>query len=251
LKKALLSIYLLLTAALVLLPVPGEALSQAGLPASARQDASPASPSSRAAGESESASSSQPEGKTAGKEVYGTLTRLYAPPVPGLSALPEAGGVTANIPPQEASPEGCYLPEEEAWLAEAVNAWRQQSGAAILEMDDALQRSARLRAKEMAQNRCFSHTRPDGRAWITALPASDSFSCPLRGEVFGTALGGTPRQAAERWMEEWEGSPSEKENICLAEFERVGIGIYACEENGKQLSCAVLLFSGSEGSAAE
>lgn len=249
-KKVLLSFYLLLTAALLLLPVPGGAYEAKTQPSAAR----PAFPAPAALSINEKAQTvSQPQEKMSEKNSHGELTRLYAPSVPGLSATcakqenapsMTPGMRTANIPPEKISPEGSYMPLLEEELLAAINTRRTEEEGLPLKTDGALQRCARLRAKEMVQSGCFSHTRPDGSPWSSALPDPETLSCPLRGEIFGNALGISPQRAAASWLEEWDKSPSERENIRLPEFNAVGIGAYSCMEDGKTRICAVLLFSG-------
>jgi uncharacterized protein YkwD len=248
LKKILISFYLLLAAALLLLPVPGEVLKTETQPSGFPASAAPPF-------EKKERQTDSPAQKSVSQNAYGELTRLYAPPVPGMSASPakeegvleEGTGVhTANIPPGQVSPQGSYLPSLEEELLQAVNDRRAQEGCPLLEADSALQRCARLRAKEMVHSGRFSHTRPDGSLWSSVLPDLGESIRPLRGEIFGTALGGTPRRAAARWLEEWDKSPSERENICLPEFDAIGIGVYSCMEDGKRRTCAVLLFSGEQ-----
>lgn len=251
-KKAMLAIYLLLGLLLLLLPAPADAGLQPQA-ASPVFEGIPGPEAGPAADGDEGAMASSAGAKLPAAALSGQMTRLYAPPVPGVSgswgeetAL-QAGRDTANIPPTMVSPQGHYLSGVEEELIGKINRWRQQAGCGALESKSALQRSARLRAREMALSGCFSHTRPDGSLWSTALPAPDSFPSPLRGEIFGMAQGLAPRRAAARWLDEWAGSPSERENLCLPEFDSVGIGVYACGGEEGAL-CGVLIFSGTAGS---
>lgn len=263
-KKAMLVIYLLIGLLLLLLPAPAETQLQAAAPVSeglprpeedglATESEPVSGPGPKAGGNKSASVPTKAELPAAA--LSGQLTRLYAPPVPGFSHSEDGetvlsaagGGGSANIPPTMVSPQGRFLPEVEEELLEKINRWRREAGCGELESMAALQRSARLRAQEMAQSGCFSHTRPDGSLWNTALPAPETFPCPLRGEIFGMAQGLAPRRAAARWLDEWAGSPSERENLCLPEFDKVGIGVYAGSGEEGAL-CGVLIFSGTAGS---
>ena len=61
-------------------------------------------------------------------------------------------------------------------IIDRTNALRKENGVAVLRVNDKLMQAAQVRADEMAASSVYSHTRPDGRKYITVT------DCPYIGE---------------------------------------------------------------------
>lgn len=98
-----------------------------------------------------------------------------------------------------------------------VNQARAEEGLPALKLDPTLQKAAQIRAAECTVN--FSHTRPDGTSYETAITQTGVTS-GYTGE--SVAIGQTsPQQVVERWL----GSEMHRSNILNEDFTRVGIGL--------------------------
>ena len=120
--------------------------------------------------------------------------------------------------PEEEKPES---PETDAQLAEVialVNGERQRAGLPPLAADGRVQEAAAVRAAEIAQS--FSHSRPDGRNFSTALQEA--------GAVYRTAGENiawgqkSPGEVMRGWME----SAGHRANILNESFSSIGVGFY-------------------------
>ncbi|MCR5640468.1 MAG: CAP domain-containing protein [Lachnospiraceae bacterium] len=99
-----------------------------------------------------------------------------------------------------------------------LNQRRAESGLAALTWDDNLTTVAKVRSLEIVGN--FSHTRPDGRSFYTAID-DQHIAYTWGGE--NLACGQTSAEVA---MSEWMASQSHKDNILRGEFKKVGIACY-------------------------
>lgn len=99
-----------------------------------------------------------------------------------------------------------------------VNEERGKEGLAPLKFDEKMGQAALVRAKETEQ--VFSHTRPDGRNFSTALTeAGVSYLSAGENIAYGQK---TPEQVVEGWMN----SPGHRANIMNTGFTRIGVGYY-------------------------
>lgn len=133
-----------------------------------------------------------------------------------LSGLPEAGGEDADW--REGLEETEITQVEE--VLRLVNEERVQAGLEELELDPALCAAAQVRAEECVGS--FSHTRPDGSSYRTAL-SQQGVEKSYVGENVAT---GYPD--ARRVVEGWMKSEGHRANILNASCCRIGIGL---EEN--------------------
>ena len=99
-----------------------------------------------------------------------------------------------------------------------LNQKRADQGLAALSWDNNLTTVAKVRSLEIVSN--FSHTRPDGRSFYTALDDS-RIAYNWGGE--NLACGQTTAAVA---MSEWMDSQTHKDNILRGEFKKVGIACY-------------------------
>ena len=97
-----------------------------------------------------------------------------------------------------------------------TNAARQQNGVALLEADSGLARAAAVRAQEIS--RSFSHTRPGGGSFVSALSES---GVAYRSAGENIASG---QSSADEVVRAWLASPGHRANILREGIGGVGIG---------------------------
>lgn len=103
-------------------------------------------------------------------------------------------------------------------VIELVNQERAKEGLPALVYDAGIEKAALVRAKETEQS--FSHTRPDGRSFSTALKEA---GVTFRGAGENIAYGQrTPEQVMEGWMN----SPGHRANILNKDYKKIGVGYY-------------------------
>lgn len=101
-------------------------------------------------------------------------------------------------------------------VAALVNAARAEYGLPALTVDAKVQQAAQVRARESAQS--FSHTRPDGSSFSTALTeAGVSYIRSGENIAYGQT---TPQQVVQAWMD----SAGHRANILDAGFTHIGVG---------------------------
>ena len=103
-----------------------------------------------------------------------------------------------------------------------TNAARQQNGVALLEADRGLARAAAVRAQEIS--RSFSHTRPGGGSFVSALSES---GVVYRSAGENIASG---QSSADEVVRAWLASPGHRANILAGRYSRIGAA--AIEVNG-------------------
>lgn len=148
--------------------------------------------------------------------------------------VPEAESPEVNVPEVE-SPE-IEIPEdtttdEHAFIKEVVdlvNAERTKEGLAPLTIDVKVQAAAMVRAKECEQK--FSHTRPNGTSFATALK-EQGVSYRSSGE--NIAWG---QRSPEEVMKAWMNSSGHRANIMNPNFTTIGVGYYE-NANGTDYWC--------------
>lgn len=99
-----------------------------------------------------------------------------------------------------------------------VNIERAKEGLAPLTMDTKISAAAQVRAKECEQS--FSHTRPDGRNFATALK-EQNLSYRRAGE--NIAWG---QRSPEEVVKAWMNSAGHRANIMNTGFTKIGVGYY-------------------------
>lgn len=103
-----------------------------------------------------------------------------------------------------------------------VNQERAKAGLSALTTNSTLQAAADKRAQETVQS--FSHTRPNGTKFSTAL---QEFGVPFRTAGENIAYGQkSPQEVVTGWMN----SPGHRANILNGNFGKIGIGVY--QSNG-------------------
>ena len=137
------------------------------------------------------------------------------PDAPQSPELPDA-------PENNGSPEtdaGVQEPGAETPAAQVlalVNAQRARAGLGSLSLDPEASKAAGVRAREIQIS--FSHTRPDGRDFSTALSeAGASFRASGENIAYG-------QRSAEQVMDVWMNSAGHRANILNPGYSRIGIG---------------------------
>ncbi len=154
------------------------------------------------------------------------------PNQPGNDGTPGNPG-TPNQPDSDGTPDNPDAPQEPgtstegksyAWqVVELVNAERAKEGLAPLTIDEKIADAAAIRAREIPRN--FSHTRPDGTSFSTALKEAGAV---YRRAGENIAWGQkTPAEVVKAWMN----STGHRANIMSKNYSRIGVAYY--QEGGK------------------
>ena len=103
-------------------------------------------------------------------------------------------------------------------VVDLVNAERAKEGLAPLTVNTNVQAAAQVRAKECEQS--FSHTRPDGTSFATALKEQNvSYRSAGENIAWGQR---SPQEVVNAWMN----SSGHRANIMNANFTTIGVGYY-------------------------
>lgn len=135
-----------------------------------------------------------------------------------LSDAPEPDG-EPNPEPDVDEPFAQFTEDQLTTMNEVldlVNKARSDAGLEPLELDPALCAAAQVRAKECVGT--FSHTRPNGTKYKTAISESGVVSS-YTGENVATG-----HTSAKQVVDAWMRSEGHKANILNAKFTRLGVG---------------------------
>lgn len=125
------------------------------------------------------------------------------------------GGNKPDNPEQDTDNE-TQLKSFSQQVVDLVNAERAKEGLAALTIDKNVEAAALVRAKEIQTS--FSHTRPNGTSFSTALNES---SAVYRGAGENIAWGQkTPQEVVAAWLN----SPGHRANIMSKSFTKIGVG---------------------------
>lgn len=113
-----------------------------------------------------------------------------------------------------------------------VNAERKKAGLSEVTLDEKVEAAALVRAKET--ERSFSHTRPNGSSFSTALKEQ---GVSYRGSGENIAWG---QKTPEDVMKAWMNSEGHRANILNARFTKIGVGYY---QNAKGTNYWTQLFT--------
>ena len=118
-----------------------------------------------------------------------------------------------------------------AEVVQLVNEERQKAGLSPLTVNVQAVEAAQIRAQEIES--VFSHTRPNGTSFVTALSeAGVSYSGAGENIAYGQK---TPEQVMEAWMN----SQGHRANILNSSFTSIGVGHY---QNNRGVSYWTQLF---------
>ena len=135
--------------------------------------------------------------------------------------LPGTGNPGADVPDAEtpdSSEDSVQDTSFAAQVVKLVNEERKKAGLSELTVDWKVQSAANVRAKEIVSS--FSHTRPDGRQFSTALTEAGA---SFRGFGENIAWG---QRTPEAVMQAWMNSSGHRANILNARYTSIGVGYY-------------------------
>lgn len=136
-----------------------------------------------------------------------------------------------EIPNRPGSGETGTVDEFAAEVVRLVNQEREKAGLSPLTVNAQAAEAAQVRAGEIEN--LFSHTRPDGTSFVTALQEA---GVSYRGAGENIAYGQkTPEQVMEGWMN----SQGHRANILNPNFTAIGVGYY---QNSRGVSYWTQLF---------
>lgn len=119
-----------------------------------------------------------------------------------------------NTPEEDNTTSGSYIQQ----VIDLVNNERAKAGLSPLKESLSAAQAADVRAREIATS--FSHTRPDGTSFSTALSQNGA---AYRGAGENIAYGQrTPQEVMEGWMN----SQGHRANILNANYTTIGVGYY-------------------------
>ncbi len=141
-------------------------------------------------------------------------------------AVPDQGGnhlpdISVPSTPEESVPDTDN--SFTAQVVKLVNEERAKAGLSPLTVDSKVAAAASTRAKEIETS--FSHTRPDGSSFSTALTQSGA---SFRGAGENIAYG---QRTPEEVMKGWMNSQGHRANIMNKDFTTIGVG-YHQNSNG-------------------
>ncbi len=159
---------------------------------------------------------------------YGILTPISEDPEEGSLIIPDGivplsggpGVAEPGISGQDSS-SGASVYQVDPYAQEImdlVNAERAKAGLAPLALVSEISQAAELRASDLYSK--FSHERPDGSSYKTAL---HQYGISYRGTGENVAYGyRTPKAVMEGWMN----SEGHRNNILNEKFTNIGVGHY-------------------------
>lgn len=106
-------------------------------------------------------------------------------------------------------------------IVDRTNALRKENGIAALTANDKLMQAAQVRADEMAASSVYSHTRPDGRKYITVT------DCPYIGENIHLIGEWQIRDSSlpSFAVEAWKNSAAHLKNMLNTRYHEIGVGV--------------------------
>ena len=141
------------------------------------------------------------------------LPEFPIPDQPG-NMLPDQPGDTTPDQPETDGSQDAFANQ----VVKLVNEERAKAGLSPLSVNSKAANAAQTRAREIEKS--FSHTRPDGSSFNTALTEA---GVSFRGAGENIAYGQTtPQQVMEGWMD----SSGHRANILNANYTSIGVGHY-------------------------
>ena len=141
-----------------------------------------------------------------------------------------AGMRTVSAPPPPPDPQ-TEMPELEQRIFDLVEAERLKivPKAKVLVLDSELMGVARAHSADMAEKNYFGHAAPDGRTTADLIMDKDADFQGLLGENiaaqhFSVGYIIDVDVLAHRFVESWLASPSHKDNLSFAFYDRSGVG---------------------------
>lgn len=134
------------------------------------------------------------------------------------NSLPDHNIPSPEFPDQNQPGTDSSMDAYASRVVELVNAERAKAGLSPLSIHTQTVGAAQTRAKEIETS--FSHTRPNGSSFSTALTAAGvSFRASGENIAYG-------QKSPEQVMESWMNSSGHRANILNANFTSIGVGHY-------------------------
>lgn len=134
------------------------------------------------------------------------------------NSLPDNNIPSPEFPNQNQPGTDSSMDAYASRVVELVNAERAKAGLSPLSIHTQTVSAAQTRAKEIETS--FSHTRPNGSSFSTALTAAGvSFRASGENIAYG-------QKSPEQVMESWMNSSGHRANILNANFTSIGVGHY-------------------------
>ena len=152
----------------------------------------------------------------------GEMGEVICPEMPEMPEAPE----TPEVPDTETPDDNISESEVHPYVTQIlnlVNEERAKAGLSALTLDMNITAAANVRAKEIKQS--FSHTRPNGSDFSTALTEQ---GVTYRGSGENIAWG---QKSPEQVMNGWMNSDGHRANILNKNYRNLGLGYYQ-DENG-------------------
>ena len=152
----------------------------------------------------------------------GEMGEVICPEMPEMPEAPE----TPEVPDTETPDDNISESEVHPYVTQIlnlVNEERAKAGLSALTLDMNITAAATVRAKEIKQS--FSHTRPNGSSFSTALTEQ---GVTYRGSGENIAWG---QKSPEQVMNGWMNSDGHRANILNKNYKNLGVGYYQ-DENG-------------------
>ena len=171
-------------------------------------------------------------GKAVGFNVYwdsenGCVQVESGKPYTGEAPVKEAAPVEQ---PASEKADTIHADEAKRDIIERTNALRQEQGTAGLTVNEQLMQAAQVRAEEMAASGVYSHTRPDGRKYLTVTDCKYVGENIHRLEDWALA----DRDLAETVIWSWSASGGHLKNMTNSRYGSIGIGLaHGTDENGQ------------------
>ena len=119
---------------------------------------------------------------------------------------------------------GTFMSQVEQLIFQNVNKERLANGVSQLSYNTTMQNYARIKSKDMGDNKYFNHEDLRGNL-ITTKMQSDGVSYSAWGENIAY-ISGNANDLAEQFMKNWMNSEGHRANILSANFTSIGIGVY-------------------------
>ena len=176
-------------------------------------------------------------GKTVGFEVYWDGDAKCVQVESGKPYTGEAPEKPAEAKPVE-QPAQTDVAAAKQDIIDRTNALRCENGVAVLRVNDKLMQAAQVRADEMAASSVYSHTRPDGRKYITVT------DCPYIGENIHLIGEWQIRDSSlpSFAVEAWKNSAAHLKNMLNTRYHAIGVGVSQGTVMGEPYWYCVQLF---------
>ncbi|MBO5242486.1 MAG: Ig-like domain-containing protein [Lachnospiraceae bacterium] len=152
----------------------------------------------------------------------------------GLVTAKKAGKttITAKVGKKKFTCKVTVITMQDSYVSKTIrqmNKERRKYGYASFDRDPLLMAAAQKRAKELSKK--FSHTRPNGTKWTSAISMDYDFKRAAENIARDFA---TPQQTVDAWMK----SASTKAKIIGKQYKDIGVGVYLGKD-GYLYWCAI------------